>query len=70
MDNWISVKDRLPCEDGISEEVIVMVNCTVAKCVDFGYVDIEGQYWGVTEGHLSMESITHWQPLPDPPGEK
>ena len=54
---WISVKDRLPKPN---ENVLVY-------CKEYGiYVDIHmsGGIFG-----YSMDSVTHWMPLPEPPKE-
>ena len=54
---WISVKDRLPKPN---ENVLVY-------CKEYGiYVDIHmsGGIFG-----YSMDSVTHWMPLPEPPEE-
>ena len=59
MQEWISVKDRLP-ED--QEEVLV---CTRSKNgvrnIDKGYMAIDRFI------HRGRAEVTHWMPLPKPP---
>ena len=58
---WISVKDRLP-ED--QEEVLV---CTRSKNgirnIDKGYMAIDRFI------HRGRDEVTHWMPMPNPPKE-
>ena len=63
MQEWISVKDRLP-EQG--QQVLIYSRydfCEVAL-----YIGIPGK-WRVTWNHdmLDADSVTHWMPLPQPP---
>ena len=54
---WISVKERLPVEDGISSETEVLA---------FG----EKGRMGVVHSALvnkRFPGVTHWMPLPEPP---
>lgn len=64
MTEWISVKDRLP--EGY-EAVIVCRKGRGGKCiVEQGFLDVNG-WWRVYG--MRTKSVTHWMPLPDPPGE-
>ena len=57
---WISVKDGLP-ENCL--EVIALDGIFV--CIAY-YLTATGK-WGDDQG--SVETVTHWMPLPAPPGE-
>lgn len=59
MDNWISVKDRLPDVGVIVLCVDVDGKQTVAEYSDFYRCFFSGQFM--------VKGITHWQPLPEPP---
>jgi hypothetical protein len=71
MNNWISVKERLPEKD-LSVLVYAPHNeflerkFWVAELVE--NID-NNKYWDYTDGEymLSFEDVTHWQPLPEPP---
>lgn len=61
--SWISVEDRLPTE---GELVLVYKKDSISglPVFDIGYLDNdEVLIWSCYNG----QSITHWQPLPDPP---
>lgn len=62
MNNWISVKDKLPKE---FQNVIV---CNVDKKIQLGYLNTI-EMWFVINPFFrkSQLVITHWQPLPKPP---
>ena len=71
---WISVEDRLPKLG----EAVALINIdrwenTAAKIErnlqDCGYLSFSGQnYWSVrAEGARSIDTYTHWMPLPEPP---
>lgn len=53
---WISVKDRLP-EQG---QAVIVYSGGVLKPTVFAY-----QFWN--KNHESWARITHWMPLPDAP---
>ena len=56
-DKWISTKHP----PSISGHIII---CTDENLIDFGYYKINSKFsaWGI-----ESNSITHWQPLPNPP---
>jgi hypothetical protein len=60
MNEWISVKDRLP-EDGDVVVTYSVPNRRISHCECLkSYVTQYGNY----------AEITHWMPLPAPPNEK
>lgn len=76
-DNWISVSERLPGEQGNdSEYVAVFLN---GHCVSWDTEKRAGGGWGYKTGFFDAELgcfrvhgrperfVTHWQPLPTPP---
>ena len=77
---WISVKDRLPEEDGkyiVFEQSGGRTNTSIlrfakdARKVD--RYDFKGRWenaWYEYDsewGHYTVDSVTHWMPLPQPP---
>ena len=60
MNNWISVKDRLPER---FERVLV---CRENRKVEQGFRDV-GDWWKVYG--TRTKHITHWMPMPEPPKE-
>ena len=77
---WISVKDRLPDEDGkylVFEQSGGRTNTSIlrfakdARKVD--RYDFNGRWknaWYEYDsewGHYTVDSVTHWMPLPQPP---
>lgn len=59
MDNWISIKDRLP-EEGTRVIAFSLGQYTNITWYKFGI-------FGDSRG--SIRDVTHWQPLPEPPEE-
>lgn len=62
---WISVKDRLPHDNGRLQVFLVCRNqpsATNGKCL------IETEYFSNT--FSGADNITHWMPLPNPPEVK
>ena len=68
MNEWISVKDRLP---EMCEEVIVAIcddtGDTPWKYTTFGWM-VNEVTWIIANG--IGYGVTHWMPLPAPPTEK
>ena len=60
---WISVKDRLPEESGM---YIVTANDGHAQRVSFVQWQKKNRMWNLT-GARSYWRVTHWMPLPQPP---
>ena len=66
MNEWVSVKDRLP---EYYREVLVHVNGCIYLAMLFDQRMInEPDYWCDHSGQLGK--VTHWMPLPDAPKEK
>ena len=59
---WISVKDRLPEESGM---YIVTANDGHAQRVSFVQWQKRNRMWNLT-GARSYWRVTHWQPMPKP----
>lgn len=73
MNNWISVKDRLPEEDmyykahGFYGQVTDWYLAYNNK-INIAYMDKDGDW--VSEFDGIAKNVTHWQPLPElPEGE-
>jgi len=61
---WISVKDRLPDENDIFSEFIVMIKDAKHPTL----LQYQGrEWWGDAEGYSDTYNVTHWQPLPEAP---
>ena len=60
---WVSVKDRLPEESGM---YIVTANDGHAQRVSFVQWQKKNRMWNLT-GARSYWRVTHWMPLPQPP---
>lgn len=80
---WISVKERLPQEDG---SYLVTINCfNNRQDIDIRYFAKDGEtvdeydfvgqknvwcFYDSEWGYISTNSVTHWMPLPElPKGE-
>ena len=77
---WISVKDRLPQEDG---SYLVTINSfNGCKYIDVRWFAKDGEivdkyelagqknvwyYYDSEWGYISIDSVTHWMPLPEIP---
>lgn len=62
MSNWISIKDRLP-----SDREKVLVTDGMQICIAF-IQSLNKRFTQInTWDDWIHESITHWQPLPEPP---
>lgn len=79
MDNWISVKDRLPeyQQFCLLVEVTKVSNETDLKTFYLGWLECEKEINALNDmwfldgdgRWVEKESITHWMPLPEPPKE-
>ena len=72
MNNWISVRDRLPDEDGT---YITFTNATgkskgviAQRFVTEVVRGVKVKRWKYND-RISPWIVTHWQPLPEPPKE-
>ena len=62
MSKWISIEDRLPPDQ---QEVLVY---TVSQK---GLGNIDKGYWFTDRFiHRGRAKVTHWMPLPEPPGKR
>lgn len=81
-DRWISVKDRLPEEDGkylVFEQNNGRTNTSIlrfakdARKVDrYDFKSRWENAWYEYDsewGHYTVDSVTHWMPIPEPPEE-
>ena len=77
---WISVEDRLPSREGLEPDEVeyVLVSEQYFDAITGeklgSYVSIcgfEHDGWSKFDnfGYVRTENITHWMPLPEPPGE-
>lgn len=71
MDEWISVKDRLPTEEEANNtrECIVAVDGGTSQTSYYNNPDFEDYDDDDPEG-FSYLDVTHWMPLPPPPKDK
>lgn len=70
MNNWISVKDRLP-ELG---DVVLIAGNGYVHCGVYGSKYYANKWYEVNYDRYGDEeeiyyNVTHWQPLPEPPKE-
>ena len=61
MNEWISVKDRLPKEDG--KDVLTY------RGEDELCIELYAQGYGFSFDDMFQSDVTHWMPLPEPPKE-
>ena len=59
-DNWIKVEDRLPEHH---DRVVVCVDGNIGT----GYYHTYYNYWRWDTKNPVTATVTHWQPLPEPP---
>ena len=80
MSEWISVEDRLPSREGLEPDEVeyVLVSEQSFDAITGeklgSYVSICGfghDGWSKFDnfGYVRTENITHWMPMPEPPGE-
>ena len=65
LNGWISVKDRLP--DYFTS---VLVWCPGNKCIYAAYRNARQEWYTFDDtiaGHVVVNMVTHWMPLPNPP---
>ena len=71
---WISVKDRLPDKDGCYIVTACDEGCSCSDGIWYDTVVIEAEYykgeWSWNENGTEYDItdlVTHWQPMPNPP---
>ena len=77
---WISVKDRLPQKDGsylvttnyFDTDQAINILCFAKDGETVDEYDLAGQkyawyFYDSEYGYVSTDSVTHWMPLPQPP---
>ena len=65
MNEWISVKDRLPKND--SGTVFVYGPWGIAEC--FALARWYNGEWNELDSGYTLHDVSHWMPLPEPPEE-
>lgn len=67
IDDWISVKDRMPKNN--TPVLVVWTNNKVSSVMLGWHISIKGlgSDWQTSGGLRPEEEITHWMPLPEPP---
>ena len=73
MDDWISVKDRMPEKNG----EVIAYNDEKKECIADQYRIVKASFYRHTS-HVSwrvessysrtLDDVTHWMPLPNAPG--
>jgi len=66
LNNWISVKDRLPPKDTI----VLFYRPTIFTAVMYGFWDNDRWYEAGDIVAILPDEVTHWMPLPKPPTEE
>ena len=67
VDNWTSVKDKLPeCSGRYICRYKQEVDGKYCACTDFGSYDADRE----ENGGWYTGEVTHWMPLPEPPKEE
>ena len=80
MSEWISVEDRLPSLEGLEPDEVEYVLVSeqsfdaitgekLGSCVSICGFEHDGWSEFDNFGYVRTENITHWTPLPEPPGE-
>lgn len=64
MNEWISVKERLP--EGIPS-MNVLVALAGQPHTQVGYCGAADRKWHSPDGYFLRGVVTHWMPLPEPP---
>ena len=65
VDRWISVKDRLP---KIGQSVLIYYPKWTGDEIQVANLEADGIMFDICgEFNIGIETVTHWQPLPEPP---
>lgn len=66
MNNWISVKDRLP---KLEQYVLAVDSFGEVDLLEFCMDEEDGHFYFIRSNKVEDVCVTHWQPLPEPPCE-
>ena len=70
---WVKVEDRLPENAGWVNDTVMFWSKkhghALIGCYDFEFDDWTQQPWTEGAEKLKSSDVTHWRPLPAPPGE-
>jgi hypothetical protein len=70
---WVKVEDRLPENAGWVNDTVMFWSKkhghALIGCYDFEFDDWTQQPWTEGAEKLKSSDVTHWRPLPTPPGE-
>lgn len=64
---WISVKDKLPDNNGDCIAITKDETIFMARCVDKTYWKLYFSDNGLQFDKNRSNTVTHWMPLPEPP---
>jgi hypothetical protein len=71
MSSWIDCQERLPERDGTGESVGVLIYAPCEGMAMEAFLwEYQGQMGWATGGlPLYLDEVTHWMPMPPPPGQ-
>lgn len=67
MSEWISIKDRLPEKDMLYV-LVANVDGPMSDCICSMYSHKDKEFYNIYGAlKLTVDPVTHWMPLPEPP---